>query len=157
MEALVIGLDLIVGDAFVRGMRDIGYKSTSYAMAEIIDNSVQANATWLDVVFGFNNGAKPAKIAIIDNGWGMVPATGRSRRSGARAPCPDYRQGFGKYGYGLPSASGASASASRSIPRSRKATGPSPTSTSTRSAGASGRAGTGRTRPSSSSKSRLRS
>ena len=31
------GWDLIVGDAFVRGMRDIGYKSTSYALAELID------------------------------------------------------------------------------------------------------------------------
>ncbi len=38
------GWDLIVGDAFVRGMRDIGYKSTSYAMAELIDNSIQAGA-----------------------------------------------------------------------------------------------------------------
>ena len=68
-EALVArldesGWDLIVGDAFVRGMRDIGYKSTSYALAELIDNSVQAAATWLDVVFGFNQGStKPARIA----------------------------------------------------------------------------------------------
>lgn len=38
------GWDLIVGDAFVRGMRDIGYKSTSYALAELIDNSVQAGS-----------------------------------------------------------------------------------------------------------------
>jgi hypothetical protein len=69
------GWNLIVGDAFVRGMRDIGYKSTSYAMAELIDNSVQANATWLDVTLGFNkNSAKPARMAVIDNGWGMVPA-----------------------------------------------------------------------------------
>ena len=67
------GWDLIVGDAFVRGMRDIGYKSTSYAMAELIDNSIQAGATWIDVIFGFNSGSlKPARIAVIDNGWGMV-------------------------------------------------------------------------------------
>lgn len=99
------GWDLIVGDAFVRGMRDIGYKSTSYAMAEIIDNSVQANATWLDVVFGFNNGAKPAKIAIIDNGWGMVPAMVRASLVWGAGTRPHDRQGFGKYGYGLPSAS----------------------------------------------------
>jgi hypothetical protein len=30
------GWDLIIGDAFVRGMRGIGYKSTSYALFELI-------------------------------------------------------------------------------------------------------------------------
>src|SRR3954453_12955938 len=73
------GWNLIVGDAFVRGMRDIGYKSTSYALAELIDNSVQANATFTDVIFGFNKGgAKPSKVAVIDDGWGMVPAMVRA-------------------------------------------------------------------------------
>jgi Histidine kinase-, DNA gyrase B-, and HSP90-like ATPase len=100
------GWDLIVGDAFVRGMRDIGYKSTSFAMAEIIDNSIQAGATWIDVVFGFNSGSlKPTRIAIIDNGWGMVaPMVRASLVWGAGTRYTD-RQGFGKYGYGLPSAS----------------------------------------------------
>lgn len=100
------GWDLIVGDAFVRGMRDIGYKSTSYALAELIDNSVQAGATWLDVIFGFNSGsAKPARIAVIDNGWGMVPEMGRASLVWGAGTRPNDRQGFGKYGYGLPSAS----------------------------------------------------
>ena len=100
------GWDLIVGDAFVRGTRDIGYKSTSFAMAELIDNSIQAGATWIDVVFGFNQGSlKPAKIAVIDNGWGMIaPMVRASLVWGAGTRYSD-RQGFGKYGYGLPSAS----------------------------------------------------
>lgn len=100
------GWDLIVGDAFVRGMRDIGYKSTSYALSELIDNSVQANATWTDVVFGFNRGgAKPAQIAVVDNGWGMEPAMVRASLVWGAGTRPNDRQGFGKYGYGLPSAS----------------------------------------------------
>ncbi len=100
------GWDLIVGDAFVRGMRDIGYKSTSYALAELIDNSVQAGATWVNVVFGFNPGsAKPARIAVVDNGWGMVPEMGRASLVWGAGTRPDDRKGFGKYGYGLPSAS----------------------------------------------------
>jgi hypothetical protein len=100
------GWDLIVGDAFVRGMRDIGYKSTSHALAELIDNSVQAGATRLDVVFGFNSGsAKPARIAVIDNGWGMMPEMGRASLVWGAGTRPDDRKGFGKYGYGLPSAS----------------------------------------------------
>lgn len=100
------GWDLIVGDAFVRGMRDIGYKSTSFAMAELIDNSIQAGATWIDVVFGFNEASlKPARIAVIDNGWGMIaPMVRASLVWGAGTRYSD-RRGFGKYGYGLPSAS----------------------------------------------------
>lgn len=100
------GWNLIVGDAFVRGMRDIGYKSTSYALAELIDNAVQANATFTDVIFGFNKGgAKPSKIAVIDNGWGMVPAMVRASLVWGAGTRPNDRRGFGKYGYGLPSAS----------------------------------------------------
>jgi Skp family chaperone for outer membrane proteins len=100
------GWDLIVGDAFVRGMRDIGYKSTSYALSELVDNSVQANATWTDVVFGFNKGgAKPAQIAVVDNGWGMVPEMVRASLVWGAGTRLNDRQGFGKYGYGLPSAS----------------------------------------------------
>src|SRR3954462_9152202 len=67
------GWDLMVGDAFVRGMRDIGYKSTSFALAELIDNSLQADATKIDVVFGFEGGAKPKRLAVIDDGYGMEP------------------------------------------------------------------------------------
>lgn len=100
------GWDLIIGDAFVRGMRDIGYKSTSYAVAEINDNSIQANATWVDIVFGFNKGSvKPAQVAVIDDGWGMLPDMVRASLVwGAGTRYAD-RRGFGKYGYGLPSAS----------------------------------------------------
>jgi hypothetical protein len=35
-------------------MRDIGYKSTAFALAELIDNSIQATATQIDIVFGFD-------------------------------------------------------------------------------------------------------
>jgi hypothetical protein len=109
-EALVArldesGWDLIVGDAFVRGMRDIGYKSTSYAMAELIDNSIQAGATCVEVVFGFGKGAKPSKIAVVDNGWGMSPRMVRASLVWGAGTRHNSRDGFGKYGYGLPSAS----------------------------------------------------
>jgi hypothetical protein len=101
------GWDLIVGDAFVRGMRDIGYKSTSYALAEMIDNSVQASATKIDVVFGFDSGstAKPTQLAVIDDGHGMEPKMVRASLIWGAGTRIDNREGFGKYGYGLPSAS----------------------------------------------------
>src|SRR5436309_15364262 len=73
LESEHFGWDIMVGDAFVRGMRDIGYKSTSFALAELIDNAMQASATRVDVVFGFDGGTKPKRIAVIDNGHGMEP------------------------------------------------------------------------------------
>ena len=34
---------LVVADAFVRGIRDIGYRHTGTAMYELIDNAIQAH------------------------------------------------------------------------------------------------------------------
>lgn len=97
--------DLLVGDAFIRGMRDIGYKNTSFAMAELIDNAIQAGAKKVDIVFGFDGGVKPTKIAVIDNGHGMEPKMVRAALIWGAGTRADNRDGFGKYGYGLPSAS----------------------------------------------------
>src|SRR5262245_5102450 len=95
------GWDLMVGDAFIRGMRDIGYKSTSFALAEIVDNAIQASATRIDIVFGFSGGAKPTKIAIVDDGYGMRPAMTRASLVWGAGTRAENRAGFGKYGYGL--------------------------------------------------------
>jgi hypothetical protein len=105
LEAEKFGWDILVGDAFVRGMRDIGYKSTSFAMAELIDNAMQAAASKVDIVFGFDGGAKPTKIAVIDNGHGMESKMVRASLIWGAGTRADNREGFGKYGYGLPSAS----------------------------------------------------
>jgi len=96
---------IVVGDAFVRGMRDIGYKDTAYAAAELIDNALQAAASRVDVVFGYDRGAKPTQVAVVDDGYGMQPQMVRaSLMWGAGTRFAD-RTGYGKYGYGLPSAS----------------------------------------------------
>lgn len=105
LERDQFGWDILVGDAFIRGMRDIGYKSTSFAMAELIDNAIQASASKIDVVFGFDGGSKPTKIAVVDNGHGMEPKMVRAALIWGAGTRAENRQGFGKYGYGLPSAS----------------------------------------------------
>jgi Histidine kinase-, DNA gyrase B-, and HSP90-like ATPase len=99
------GWDIIVGDAFVRGMRDIGYKSTSYALAEIVDNAVEAAAQHVDIVFGFNGGKMPTLLAAIDDGYGMEPKMTRAALIWGAGTRAERRSGWGKYGYGLPSAS----------------------------------------------------
>jgi hypothetical protein len=99
------GWNIVVGEMFIRGIRDIGYKSVSYALAELVDNAIQASASHIDIVFGFDSGEKPTRIAVVDDGHGMRPKMVRASLvlgAGTRA---DDRTGYGKYGYGLKSAS----------------------------------------------------
>lgn len=101
------GLGIVFADAFLRGMRDLGYKSPAWALAEQVDNSIQAGADTVSIHFGFNPDNKtrvrPDAVAICDNGNGMIPEMisyavrwGGTDREGDR-------KGFGRYGYGLPS------------------------------------------------------
>lgn len=101
------GLGVVFADAFLRGMRDIGYKNPAWAISELVDNSMQAAANSISIRFGFDpenkSKAKPDQIAICDNGNGMIPEMisyavrwGGTDREGDRS-------GFGRYGYGLPS------------------------------------------------------
>jgi len=105
LEEAQFGWELMVGDAFVRGMRDIGYKSTAFALAELIDNSIQASASHIDIILGFDKGLKPTKLAVVDDGHGMEPKMVRASLIWGAGTRATNRDGFGKYGYGLPSAS----------------------------------------------------
>lgn len=101
------GLGIVFADAFLRGMRDLGYKNPAWALAEQIDNSFQAAADTVAIRIGYDKSnksqVKPDQIAICDNGNGMIPEMisyavrwGGTDREGDRF-------GFGRYGYGLPS------------------------------------------------------
>lgn len=48
---------LVLANAFVKGMRDIGYKSTAFALDELIDNAIQAGARKIHVALGFGGDA----------------------------------------------------------------------------------------------------
>jgi hypothetical protein len=100
---------LIAAEAFVRGMRESGYKSTATAINELIDNAIQAQATRIDIVLGYLAGnktkAKPDKIAVIDNGHGMEPDMIKAAAMWGGTHRENDRRGFGRFGFGLPSAS----------------------------------------------------
>ena len=92
--------------------KNAGYKSTVHALAELIDNSVEADATEVTVVLMVGRDGRLLKIAVGDNGKGMAPdvlqraiceksGTHLDRQSGASTG----RRKFGKYGVGLPKAS----------------------------------------------------
>jgi hypothetical protein len=97
---------LVAAEAFVRGIRDIGYKSTATALDELIDNSIQAGATRVDVAFEYarKSSTKPTGLALIDDGHGMDPEMIRASAMWGGTHRENDRSGFGRYGYGLPSA-----------------------------------------------------
>jgi hypothetical protein len=97
---------LTVADAFVRGIRDIGYRDSGRAFDELIDNGIQAEASKILVAFGFHktSDSKPTSIAIVDNGHGMDPEMLRLAVIWGGTHRENDRTGFGRYGYGLPSA-----------------------------------------------------
>lgn len=93
----------------VEAMRDSGYKSTTHALAEIIDNSIEAEATHIQV-FGVSrldektNRIALKELAILDNGIGMDEKNlRRSLRYGDGTR--QNRQGIGRFGVGLPNSS----------------------------------------------------
>jgi Histidine kinase-, DNA gyrase B-, and HSP90-like ATPase len=97
---------LTVADAFVRGIRDIGYRDTGRALDELVDNALQADASKALLTFGFDSvsDAKPTSIAVVDNGHGMDPEMLRLAVIWGGTHRENDRTGFGRYGYGLPSA-----------------------------------------------------
>ena len=100
-------LGLVVAEAFVRGMRHIGYKSNIEALAELIDNSIQAYAERVDLVLGYADGgssAKPDQLAVIDDGHGMSPEMLRFAMMWGGTHRENDRTGLGRFGYGLPCA-----------------------------------------------------
>lgn len=101
-------LGLMVPEAFMRGIRDIGYRSNGEAIAELVDNALQAFATRVDIVFGYagaKSTKKPSQLAVIDNGHGLEPAMMRLAMMWGGTHRENDRTGLGRYGYGLPSAS----------------------------------------------------
>lgn len=93
--------------AFVEATRDSGYKSTSAAIAELIDNSIEAGATLIEISVAetFTGGDREISISVLDNGSGMPKQIlelalqfGGSTRFGSR-------RGPGRYGMGLPNGS----------------------------------------------------
>lgn len=99
---------LIVPEAFVRGIRDLGYRSNGDAIAELIDNSLQAGADRIDVLFGYDGSTsnkKPTQLAVVDNGHGMEPDMIRMAVMWGGTHRENDRTGLGRYGYGLPCSS----------------------------------------------------
>ena len=65
LDALSKEVQIVVPKAFVRGMRDLGYKDPGKALAELIDNAKEAVAMRVDVAFQYDPKDKNKTKPII--------------------------------------------------------------------------------------------
>lgn len=100
------------GSLVIKALRDAGYKNAAYAIAELIDNSIQANATSVELwcieklqETGTQQRSRIDEIAILDNGEGMdksILEIALEFSNGTRLD-RENRTGMGRFGMGLPS------------------------------------------------------
>lgn len=98
---------LVAPQAFVRGIRHIGYRSNVEAIAELVDNSLQAYAQRVDLVSGYTDrkrAGRPSQLAIVDDGHGISPAMLRFAMMWGGTHRENDRRGLGRFGFGLPCA-----------------------------------------------------
>ena len=96
----------------VQAMRDSRYRHPALAVAELIDNSIDARSSRVDILIREHQVRlnqrtrwRVAQLAAIDNGHGMSADTlVQALRFGGRQPSQSVQQ-IGKYGMGLPTAS----------------------------------------------------
>jgi hypothetical protein len=97
-------------ETVIESLRDNGYNNTAYALAELIDNSLQATATRVEV--GFIEEQQEARknftvseISLWDNGVGMDLDTLRVAMQFGGGTHRKDAGGMGKFGMGLPNSS----------------------------------------------------
>jgi len=106
--------DIVPAHLAVKAMRDNGYKNAAYAIAELMDNAVQAGASQVELLCGEREekvekrkSSRVNKIAVLDNGSGMderVLRLALQFGNGTHLD-PEDQGGIGKFGMGLPSSS----------------------------------------------------
>lgn len=111
-EALPMEHPLVAAHHFIVATRETGYRSVATAIAELIDNAIQAKATEINVfvldcpicnVSGDEDGK--ITIAVLDNGEGMDHATlWTALQFGGTGRFND-RSSLGRFGMGLPNSS----------------------------------------------------
>jgi hypothetical protein len=106
--------DIVPVHLVVQAMRDNGYKNAAYALAELIDNSIQAKATEVEVLCAEKETqleqrrrSRIHQIAVLDNGSGMDSTVLRMALQFGNGTylAEDKHTGMGRFGMGLPCSS----------------------------------------------------
>src|SRR5690554_3859213 len=104
--------DIVPAHLVVKAMRDSGYKNAAYAIAELMDNSIQAEASSVELLCGERveplrqrSRSRINEIAVLDNGCGMnAEILQMALQFGNGTRLDDY-SGIGRFGMGLPNSS----------------------------------------------------
>lgn len=94
---------------FILATRETGYRTTSSAIAELVDNSLQAGARNIQIrTRNFERSStddSSTELAVLDDGCGIEPSViVRALQFGGTERFND-RQGLGRFGMGLPNSS----------------------------------------------------
>lgn len=95
----------------IESFRDAGYRDTSMALAELVDNSIQAEADNIRILAIEENVsvqrtvANVGSLAVYDDGHGMTPDVLEICLAFAQGTRLNTRSGIGRFGVGLPLAS----------------------------------------------------
>ena len=107
-----IEAEIIPPQLAITAMRDSGYKNTAYAIAELIDNSIQAGAAVVEILcierrelVYKRERRRLCRIAVLDDGSGMDVGTLRMALQFGNGTRLNDRTGIGRFGMGLPNAS----------------------------------------------------
>ncbi len=98
-------LNLFPAATAIQSVRDAGYSNAARAIAELIDNSIEANANHIRIILE-ESGRQLSRVLIYDDGDGMPPEVLQmclQFGNGTRMTGP--RKGMGRFGVGLPQAS----------------------------------------------------
>ena len=103
---------LFPGSLTIRALRDSRYHNTAYAIAELIDNSIEADAEQIELLCMEQAGMvesrtrrRISEIAVLDNGTGMDKRTLIEALRFGGGTRHYSNRGIGKYGMGLPTSS----------------------------------------------------
>tara|TARA_B100000401_G_C52811752_1_gene724247 strand:- start:1805 stop:3727 length:1923 start_codon:yes stop_codon:yes gene_type:complete len=92
---------IAAGASFVRSMQDIGYRNCASAIAELIDNSIEASARDIAIEILAEDKSKVDRIIVMDNGCGMPPLLLRKAMTFGGTHRHGSSKLFGRYGFGL--------------------------------------------------------
>jgi hypothetical protein len=95
---------------FIHATRDSGYRGTYSAVAELVDNAIEANARHVQILIKNDptfslDPEYPITIYVVDNGSGMDTNTLRYALQFGGSSRYNSREGLGRFGMGLPNSS----------------------------------------------------
>lgn len=96
---------IVAVQLFIEATRDTGYKSTGSAIAELVDNALEASAKHVDITIeqaSIAGNANNLVVRVTDDGTGMTPAVLRLALQFGGTTRFGSRTATGRYGMGLP-------------------------------------------------------